>query len=256
MNLQSVCLCVGMWRYCRSSTADGLSGISPSFINFSCPFVLVQTTVARDGAELDLLCLETLSVTLALSSEMLSLTSLTYDSSSEPCEGNRYTGEWGSAVVQHKQIRTASHSHTRVHCSLPLANKLQQHAGYLSHCSNHESRHCSIHTLYIANKIRSHLKGPCCSHFGWKLLFQFMWQKKERKGLPLELQARGDDEFPRSVILQHGSMHAWGATMLDGSSGAIRSIFGAECSQPLKREGGRNGWFEWWTEHPLPLDAF
>lgn len=112
MNLQSVCLCVGMWRYCRSSTADGLSGISPSFINFSCPFVLVQTTVARDSAELDLLCLETLSVTLALSSEMLSLTSLTYDSSSEPCEGNRYTGEWGSAVVQHERIRTASHSHT------------------------------------------------------------------------------------------------------------------------------------------------
>lgn len=191
MNLQSVCLCVGMWRYCRSSTADGLSGISPSFINFSCPFVLVQTTVARDGAELDLLCLETLSVTLALSSEMLSLTSLTYDSSSEPCEGNRYTGEWGSAVVQHEQIRTASHSHTRVHCSLPLANKLQQHAGYLSHCSNHESRHCSIHTLYIANKIRSHLKGPCCSHFGWKLLFQFMWQKKRAKRLAVRATGQG-----------------------------------------------------------------
>lgn len=162
---------------------------------FISPFVLVQTTVARDGAELDLLCLETLSVTLALSSEMLSLTSLTYDSSSEPCERNRYTGEWGSAVVQHKRIRTASHSHARVHCSLPLANKLQQHAAYLSHCSNHESRHCSISTLYIANKIRSHLKGPCCSHFGWKLLFQFMWQKKERKGLPLELQARGMMNF-------------------------------------------------------------
>lgn len=177
-------VCVFVWECdvcCRSSTADGLSGISPSFINFSCPFVLVQTTVARDGAELDLLCLETLSVTLALSSEMLSLTSLTYDSSSEPCEGNRYTGEWGSAVVQHQRIRTASHSHTRMHCSLPLANKLQQHAGYLSHCSNHESRHCSIHTLYIANKIRSHLKGACCSHFGWKLLFQFMWQKKREK---------------------------------------------------------------------------
>lgn len=40
--------------------------------------------------EMDLLCLETLSVTLALSSEMLSLTSLTYDSSSEPCEGNTH----------------------------------------------------------------------------------------------------------------------------------------------------------------------
>lgn len=39
----------------------------------------------------DLLCLETLSVTLALSSEMLSLTSLTYDSSSEPCS----EGGWG-----------------------------------------------------------------------------------------------------------------------------------------------------------------
>lgn len=186
---------------------------------------------------------------------MLSLTSLTYDSSSEPCERNRYTGEWGSAVVQHKRIRTASHSHARVHCSLPLANKLQQHAAYLSHCSNHESRHCSIHTLYIANKIRSHLKGPCCSHFGWKLLFQFMWQKKEKR-LAVRATGQGDDEFPRSVILQHGSMHAWGVTLLDGSSGTIRSIFGAECSQPLKREGGRNGWFEWWTEHPLPLDAF
>lgn len=43
----------------------------------------------------DLLCLETLSVTLALSSEMLSLTSLTYDSSSEPCSGS---WGWGGGV--------------------------------------------------------------------------------------------------------------------------------------------------------------
>lgn len=74
-----------------------------------------------------------------------------------------------------------------------------------------------------------------------KAAFPVYVTKKRAKRLAVRATGQGDDEFPRSVILQHGSMHAWGATMLDGSSGAIRSIFGAECSQPLKREGGRNG---------------
>lgn len=55
---------------------------------------------------LDLLCLEMLSVTLALSSEMLSLTSLTYDSSSEPCDGKRRV----ITTVKHKNASTDVHT--------------------------------------------------------------------------------------------------------------------------------------------------
>lgn len=59
---------------------------------------------------LNLLCLETLSVTLALSSEMLSLTSLTYDSSSEPCGrgGGGGGGQVQSGVRQCSRVKHQS----------------------------------------------------------------------------------------------------------------------------------------------------
>lgn len=87
-------------------------------------------------AELDLLCLETLSVTLALSSEMLSLTSLTYDSSSEPCEGEQVQS--GVSQCHTKENDTIADSlrqrcrliHMEAYCRLPVANKLQSPAIY------------------------------------------------------------------------------------------------------------------------------
>ncbi len=112
-----VCVCA----CCNRSRVYPLSGIL-LFINLS----LLSgnygwLACAHNGAELDLLCREMLSVTLALSSEMLSLTSLTYDSSSEPCEGNRYTVAWVRAVEydtnsnQEADSLTHTHSSTRTH---------------------------------------------------------------------------------------------------------------------------------------------
>lgn len=73
---------------------------------------------------LDLLCLETLSVTLALSSEMLSLTSLTYDSSSEPCRG--YRTEWVRAgnTSESDQNKRQTQPNAHIHKNTAVCRRL------------------------------------------------------------------------------------------------------------------------------------